>query len=133
MPRRTPGVYPMIDTEVSLRSIVAAYLADRLSFERLDATVARMGEAVTDDDPGLLALWGALELRLAERSSGHLDDEEFRADLLAIVPLPVAIGAWPRVQQVTASSARSIRYRAAGVYLGTRAPAGDTQVAAVLV
>lgn len=121
----------MIDTITGLRALISYFLAGVVPFETLDAAVARVGETVPDDDPELFGFWGTLELLLAERSSGHMDDAELRAELSSLVPASITIGPRPTICQFTATASRSITSQAAGLILGPLPPVADTRVAVV--
>lgn len=120
----------MIDTSPGLALLVSDFLVGDVAFEDLDAAIARIGDEPPDDDPALMALWGALELLLAEHSGGVLPEAELRAELSALVPMTVSIGPRRRVRAVTTSGSRSITEAIRGLVLGSPSPAAGTQVSA---
>jgi len=73
----------MIETAEQLRQLVGDYLSGGAPLGTLDEAIAALGERDLAD-PELAALWGHIELLFAERSAGHADDAEFRADLIAL-------------------------------------------------
>lgn len=84
----------MIDTAAELRQLASEYLAGGVTYDELDATVANLSETLPDvADTAFSRLIGAIELLLAERSSGHLDLEEFSDALMDLAPMPVRPGA----------------------------------------
>jgi hypothetical protein len=75
----------MIETFTELRALAVEFVAGRVSVGELDEAVARLGEWVDEREPALFDLWGSLELRLAERSNGDLDEAEFHAEVAKLL------------------------------------------------
>lgn len=122
----------MIDTVAGVRTLASEFLAGAVSLEQLDRAVAQLGEmAPFVDEPEVRLFWGPLELLLAERSSGHLDDVEFRTELAKLVPVSVVIGARTLIRVSTSTSARSFTNPGGGLFQEDPSPAVGTRVLAV--
>lgn len=121
----------MIDTSGGLGFVVSDFLVGAISLDDLDSAVAQLGERPRPDDPALMALWGSLELLLAEYSEGVLPPTELRWELGRLVPTTVALGPRPVVRQVTATASRAVTLWARGLTLGSPSPAVDRAAAAV--
>jgi hypothetical protein len=104
---------------VDLRDLVAAYLGGSVPIETLDSAVAAIGEDPAAIPAELVDLWGTLELRLAELTSGRLDAAEFRGALLAISPASVVVSEQPFT--VIVSTGTSVRL-SSGVSVGEARP-----------
>lgn len=82
----------MTDT-VQLRRLTAEYLGGIVPLEVLDTEVALIGERASDLGGDAAELWSAIELRIAEFTSGHLDEAELRGELASFVPLTIVVPA----------------------------------------
>jgi hypothetical protein len=72
--------------EYQIRQWLARYLHDEVSLDQFeDWLVQRSWNMHLDSEPSAQRLASAIELRLAEYSSGHLDDNELRLELLPFV------------------------------------------------
>ena len=77
-------------------ALLGQFLADRLPVEEFeDGIVPLAWGASRETDPELFEVVGAIELALAEHSSGHATAEEVRELLLPYAPL-VAARRWSR-------------------------------------
>ncbi len=90
-----------------LRDAIGAVVAGERQLRELDEMVATMGEALPAGDDALDRLWGRVELLLAEHGSGVLDDEELRAELAVLAPIPVRIGPAPEWRVTTGAGYRT--------------------------
>lgn len=72
-----------------LEGLVAAYLGGVIRVEDLDGTVARLGEHPEQMPADMADLWATLELRLAEYTSGDLDEPELQGALVSLTPISV--------------------------------------------
>jgi len=72
--------------EYQIRQWLARYLHDEVSLDQFeDWLVQRSWNMHQDSEQSAQKLASAIELRLAEHSSGHLDDNELRLELLPFV------------------------------------------------
>jgi hypothetical protein len=72
--------------EHQIRQQLAKYLHEEMSLDQFEDWLAeRSWNMHQDSDESAQKLAAAIELRLAEHSSGHLDDEHLREELLPFV------------------------------------------------
>jgi hypothetical protein len=78
-------------TIADLRRLISAYLGGTVPLEVLDAAVAAMGEGAATLSTEAAELWGTIELRLAEFTSGVLDEAELRGELITLAPVNIIL------------------------------------------
>ena len=117
----------LVNDQISeLRRTIGEVVAGNWPVRSLEEVATRLGEELPAGDEPLDALWGRVELLLAERSMGHLDDDELRAELAVDAPIPVLIGPAPRSSLATRSAARTVRTILEGL-VGPPQVAADTR------
>lgn len=85
MGTRIAEVQGMIE-QFQIREKISRYLRDEISLDQFeDWLVQRSWNMHRDSDEGAQKLASAVELRLAEHSSGHLDEPALRNELLSLV------------------------------------------------
>lgn len=78
--------------EYQIRQKLAKYLHDEISLDQFEGWLAdRSWNMHRDSDEAAQRLASAIELRLAEHSSGHLDNVELRDELLPYVTTYTAV------------------------------------------
>jgi len=115
-----------------LRRAIGEFVAGAISLNVLDELVIRMGEFLPSDDDLRSELWGQVELLLAEHSAGDLDDDELRADLATLAPVPVNVGPSPSTVTTTGSGARTV-LTSLGLLLPLASPVADRRSVAALL
>lgn len=84
------GKSTLIKNASQLRWLMVAVAAGKRPIAELDEAAARLGEWVDESDQALFSLWGGLELRLAEWTSGDIDERELRIEIWKLIDSDLA-------------------------------------------
>ena len=124
--------------EYQIRQHLARYLQHEMSLDHFeDWLVQRSWNMHRDSAESAQAMVSAIELRLAEHSSGHLDEKQLREELLPLVTTYNAVVSFGRPGAPAPSSDAHYSSPSPRIFVVRQAevfqPSVDTQLAAVSV
>lgn len=96
--------------ESKLREEIIALVEGKLSLDEFeDRFVADSWNMHQVDSPSSVALASAVELRLAEHSSGHLSESDMKAELSKLVSGVISVSAYEAVPPVSAGTSMDVK------------------------